>query len=147
MSRYLLALSGVLYVACLPWDAFCVHDSCSNWPSWSILAFGFIPFAASPANLAWFANPALFMAWVLVFRRKRWPARLLSLASLAIAVSFLLMSKVASDESGNLSVITGYRIGYWLWLASTGVAVASALPLSKRAKGGDDRERPTRALS
>ena len=68
-------------------------------------------------------------------------------ASLAIAISFLLMTKVASDESGNLSVITGYRIGYWLWLASTGVAVASALPLSKRAKGGDDRERPTRALS
>lgn len=134
MSRYLLALSGVLYVVCLPWDAFCVHDACSNWPAWSILAFGFIPFAASLANLTWFANPILFVAWISVFQQQKWPAQLLSLASLAIAVSFLLMSKVAADESGGLSIITGYRIGYWLWVASMGAAFASALTLDSRTK-------------
>ena len=134
MSRFLLALSGVLYLACLPGEAFCVHDACSNWPGWSILAFGFIPFAASLANLTWFANPMLFLAWILVFQRRKEAACLLSLASLVIAASFLLMNKVATDESGNLSIITGYKSGYWLWVASMGTAFASALVLDRRPK-------------
>jgi hypothetical protein len=40
MSPYLLALSIMLYAACLPLDAVCVQGRCSDWPGWSILAFG-----------------------------------------------------------------------------------------------------------
>ena len=36
-----------------------------------------------------------------------------------IALSFLFFSQIISDEAGNYSKITSYKLGYWLWVLSS----------------------------
>jgi hypothetical protein len=124
----LLALSIGLFAACLPWDAFCVHEVCSDWPSWSILLFGILGMLlGSAAALTWLANPILLAAWLMIYVGQKVPAAVLSLAALVIGASFLLATTVITNEGGNPSLITGYSIGHWLWLASMAASCVAAL--------------------
>jgi hypothetical protein len=146
-SRILLALSFVVYIACLPWEAFCVRELCHEWPAWTILLSGALLVNSSYANIAWLANPVLFAAWWAIFKRKAAAALVLSFAALALAASFLLAGEVVTNEAGFARPITGYRIGYWLWLASMALACLAAL-LSTRidlAGWGLRKQRPPRS--
>jgi hypothetical protein len=95
------------------------------------MAFGIPPEVRSPANLIWLANPILFAAWLFIFANVKIFAILLSVAALFVSGAFLLASKVIIDESGSLVTITGYSIGYWLWLASMIAACGAAFTISK----------------
>jgi hypothetical protein len=52
------------------------------------------------------------------------------------AAGFLAVRTVAG-EAGGRQAVTGYAMGYWLWLASTGLAVAAALSFDQ--PRGEDR--------
>ena len=118
-----LSVSLLLYLLCLPFDAFCPSGQCSAWPGYGILLFGplglFVSFAT---NWTWLANPTLFAAWIMHLVGAKIMSAILSLAAFAIAVSFLFQREIMVNEAGLLLPITGYRIGYWIWLSSIAVS-------------------------
>jgi hypothetical protein len=122
-----LAFSVVLFLACLPFDSFCINGSCSGWPSWGVLAFGFLGISASPANMIWIANPLLITSWLATFRRWTLFPLLLGGSALVLALTFLFAKTAVTNEGGIPFPITGYRTGYWLWLASMTMACIAAL--------------------
>jgi hypothetical protein len=147
-SRPLVALSVLIFLACLPWDAFCQNGQCSSWPGWSILLFGWMSIPLAPdslANLAWLANPALVVAWVATLAREKAFAIAASAVALALAASFMLARDVVTNSGGFSFPITGYRMGYWVWLASMTVALIAAIRMifEKRPIAAA-RERPDR---
>ena len=129
MWRYgALGLSVLLYLSCLPLEAFCVNSACSGWPGYGILIFGPLGLIVSATNWTWLANPVLFGAWAMLaaveFERtlvSRFAALVLGSVAFAISISFLFQRKIVTNEAGILFPITGYRIGYWLWLSSIAV--------------------------
>jgi hypothetical protein len=127
ISRSLLILSILLYGACLPFDAFCVSGECSQWPSYGILFFGALGLPGSFANLTWIANPILFLSWVTRATQQKVQACVYSFTALIIAMSFLLDRTVVTNEGGIPFPITGYKIGYWIWLTSMAAICLSSL--------------------
>lgn len=133
---FLVLLASILvYIACLSQDSFCVNGSCSDWPGWGVLMLGWIEGAIHPrAGVSWYANPVLYVAWFFISRADRKKALRFSVAALLLAAWFLLVRNVAVSEQGALSDVTGYALGYWLWLASTGLAVVAALLVKSKAQ-------------
>ena len=134
LSRIFLLLSLALYVACLPFDTFCVPTGCDNWPSWATLLFGWLMTDAGSANSTWFANPLLFVGWLGMLKpfRRYNPGKIIAAlagyAALALTVSFYFAETVVSNEGGIAQPITGYGLGYWLWVASAAAfAIAATL--------------------
>jgi hypothetical protein len=124
-----LLVAIAIYLVCLPLDAFCVAGKCSDWPGWGILAFGALLVAAADANIVWLANPMLFVAWGTVWSGHRLVALAFGLGATVLALSFLSFRTVVTNEGGIAQPITGYKAGYWLWLACMAVTVVSALML------------------
>lgn len=85
------------------------------------------------ANLTWWANPLLWMSWVLIgISAKNWKTIVaFSVAALVSAGAFAVM-KEALDCSYNsactrLASIVNLGLGYWLWLTSMGAALVAAI--------------------
>jgi hypothetical protein len=115
-------------LSCLPRESFCVNASCHGFPGWGVLAFGWIEVVIFPIpGVCWLANPALVLTWLQIAMSHRTAAILGSLGSTVLGAAFLLSPRVLVSESGNPDPVQGYAIGYWLWLASMGASVASAL--------------------
>ena len=113
-----LYLSVGLFVISLSREVFCTNNDCSgDWSGLAILFSGTFGFFLSPAGFVWLANPLLFFSWRYI---KRDPKNTLitSIASSILAISFLFFKRIVADEAGSYYHITGYRIGYWLWLTS-----------------------------
>ena len=123
-----LGVSLLLYLLCLPFDAFCVQGECSGWPGYGILIFGPLGLLASPTNWTWLANPILLAAWMMLAVQARILSAPLSLAAFVIAISFLFQREIMTNEAGILFPITGYRIGYWIWLSSIAVCFLGSIP-------------------
>ena len=115
-----LSVSLLLYLLCLPFDAFCVSGQCSE-PGYSIVLFGPLGLLLSITNWTWLANPTLFAAWITQVLGARILSAALSWAAFVIAISFLFQRDIMTNEAGILFPITGYKIGYWIWLSSIAV--------------------------
>ena len=131
-SLYFLAASALLYAGSLINNSFCVAGKCNGWPGYGVLIFGAIPLVSSPANLTWLANPLLFLSWKYTFRLKTKQSIACASVALLLAASFLLFRNVVTNEGGTAAPITGYALGYWLWLASMSCSLLAALSLRKR---------------
>jgi hypothetical protein len=125
VSVVLLAISCVLFVTSLFNEGY--YDDRGGPPAraflllligWLGLFLGFI---------AWLANPLLLMGWLLLAVRQRRSAAACAFAATVCAGSFLFCKTIVSDEAGHHSRITGYGLGYWLWLASAAVLLAASL--------------------
>lgn len=104
------------------------------WEGLSLLISGCFGFYVCLTGLTWLANPALFCAWFYLRKKPETALTASSIASL-LALSFLLCTNMINDESGDTySPIIGYRIGYWLWLASALVMLVGSLYFSKNKK-------------
>jgi len=134
IAHGLLALSVLLYIACLPFDAFCARHLC-GWPGWSNLIYGPLGLLLGTyANFTWMANPALFSSWILHLAREKALACVASGTALTIAASFLLVPGIVVDEAGTVTPITGYQPGYWIWLLSMGAACLAGITTRKSHK-------------
>ena len=89
--------------------------------------FGWLALGGSVANLAWLANPALFLAWIATRAGLTMIALPCSVAALMLAASFPTMKTVVTNEGGVPLPITGMRVGYWLRLASMSVSVTASI--------------------
>ena len=79
--------------------------------------------------VAWFANPAVFISWVLIWFRPTRPAALLcAISALCLSLSFMLRNDYPMGAV--MERITGYGDGYWLWNASIATMVLGTLTVS-----------------
>ncbi|TSD67157.1 hypothetical protein FFF34_007110 [Inquilinus sp. KBS0705] len=82
-------------------------------------AFGFF---SSFTGFIWVANPALLFSWIYI-RKDSWLSLSASSIALFIGLLFLKCTEMTVNEGGGTSYITGYRIGYWIWLSSMMIMV------------------------
>lgn len=126
-SRVLLIISTTLFCACLPFSSFCVYSvHCGEWPSWSLLVFGWIVAFNGWPYSTWFANPLLIASWGFGFSRMGLIAFGLSSWALFLAVSFAKTEKIITNEGGAANPIMSFELGYWLWIASMFFSTLSA---------------------
>ena len=86
--------------------------------------------------MVWLANPILILSWVVNKRHKK-ASLLLSSISLITMLSFLFFDEIILNESGALSRITSYGLGYWLWVSSAFIMViGNAFLFYKKEKEG-----------
>jgi hypothetical protein len=86
------------------------------------------------AGFVWLANPMLFAAWKIISNKKA--SLILSSISFLVSLSFLFLNTIAnghSFEDGNDKTqyvdveITGYGVGYWLWLLSSAIVCIGSI--------------------
>ena len=120
--------SILLFVASLTQDCFFI-DRLENPRAWSngfgLLAVGWL--AVFKGVYSWLANPTLLIAWLAMWspNHKRYSIGASAIA-LLLALSFLLHESLMTDEAGNYSRVTGYGIGYWLWIGSIALALVGS---------------------
>jgi hypothetical protein len=138
-SRIATVISVSIYVACLPLPGFsCVKQQSAEcgMDGLDAMLFGAIGgllVLGYPSMAAWWANPALLIAWIALFFGARRYAVLCSAVSLVLGLSFLLFHLLPIFRilpGGGMAPdgeVTGVGLGYWLWLTSIAVSLLSAL--------------------
>lgn len=129
-ARYLLFASSLaMFFVSLTQDCFLIdraEDPRALALGIGLLLFGW--FSVSTTMVAWLANPALILAWVVMRRNDdRVGATCFSLAAFGLSASFLVHDEVVGNSAGHLSVITSYGPGFWLWLGSTIAALTCSI--------------------
>lgn len=132
MRRTILLTSIVLFVCSLTQKCYCTTNQCGD--AIMALLVGWLGLAYGGAALTWLANPVLWISWIFIKKNARL-SFLCSILSPLICVTFLLFNKVIDDEAGHYNKITGYKTGYWLWLASSLVMCTGNLLLNISNKG------------
>jgi hypothetical protein len=120
----LLWLSVALYVSCLPFNAICTNGSCQDWPAWGILAFGWLALTSTLANVAWLANPTLFVGWLLTVAGAKRGALIFAILAALFVLLPLVSNMVVTNEGGAPTMLDGFAAGYWLWV---GAAITNLL--------------------
>lgn len=88
------------------------------------------------AGLTWLANPILFISWV-KYKTNSKTSFYCSAISTIISLSFLMFDEVIAEEAGNFQRISSYKIGYWLWVASS-VTILTGNVLSRLGSNSRD---------
>jgi hypothetical protein len=122
IALYIALFSLLLFVISLTQNAFRI-DSEPNPYGWSngfyLLILGWMGIIFGKASLAfyWLANPIYITAFILFFFKPKISFYLSLLATL-LALSFLFCGKVLTNENGEISTISSYEAGYFLWVVS-----------------------------
>lgn len=122
LKKGVLGLSILLFVSSLTQKCFCTANECAD--SFSIFLTGVIGVFIPSSTVTWLANPVLLLAWI--FYKKPKIVIWLSLLAFLISLSFLLFSSIVVNEAGQFANITGYKLGYWLWIASSCTMLAGS---------------------
>jgi hypothetical protein len=77
--------------------------------------------------LPWFANPLGALASVLLLRNSYKWAACIEAVALPLALTTLSIVEVPRNEAGQLARVTGYGVGFDLWLTSHCVLLATCL--------------------
>lgn len=130
IAKTTLSISGALYLVCLTQDGYYIDgpDPEAWAPAYGLLIAGWLGMFAGV--FAWLANPLLFASWYLLTRSRHGAAFFVSSGALLFATSFLLQPEVISSTKPTYSQITGYGVGYWLWITSVLVVMVGTGALS-----------------
>jgi hypothetical protein len=138
--------SVLLYLACLPLPGLCVNHNCGELGI-EIVAIGWLGLRfinpSNPVPAAWLANPFLLVSWIIiVWQRPTIIARILSGAAL-LAGALLLFADtiVPSIEGSGDDHVTGYPLGYWLWVTSMLCAFIAAMLTREKGTVGSRGQR------
>jgi len=84
------------------------------------LLFGWLGYLDDTTSmLAWFANLAFILGWILSWTRAQKSALTLAVVSVSLMVPFHKKTTILSlDAGGVVEKIAGFGLGYWLWVAS-----------------------------
>ena len=88
-------------------------------------------------SFLWFANPLYIYALILYLQNKK-EAMLISGSSTLLALSFLLLHTFIKNESGSRTPITGYGLGYILWVASLSLLTIQTMVETRMNKPNDN---------
>lgn len=153
IARITIFTAVVLFLSSLACESYCTDECGSSFLAlllgWSgmLLELGTIASAvidlfqgkgfsiSNPigSSFAWLANPLFFLS-LIALKRDSKRAIWLSVASLALMLSFMLIGKVVSNEAGGYATITAYKAGYWLWLSSPVVLMTGAWVMRRNVK-------------
>lgn len=81
------------------------------------LLFGWM-FMFNLKVIPWLANPLMVLSLISILKNKIRRAKFLGLIALLCGLSFLLFDNIIVNEGGTEKPITGYDIGYFLWIIS-----------------------------
>ena len=128
-----LAASAFMYVICLPHEVVCTSGGCGGgWNGFFVAAFGWLEVigigrASLLVILSWYANPAVWFAWALLFGRAYLGAAAAALIALLLALGYKTGTHILVSESGGADSISRVGPGYWPWVVSMGFAFIAAL--------------------
>ncbi len=116
----LLTISVLLFVISLTQPAFYIDRS--DYDAWSnpvgIIFIGWLgAIIGRGSALVWFANPLILTSWILILKSER-IAIISGILAALLSISFLFFDEVVASEAPTYSLITEYKLGYWLWLSS-----------------------------
>ncbi len=121
LRRIILFASIGLFLASLTQHAYCTENICGDGNEFQgllLVIVGIFGIVASPAGIAWFANPSLLIAWV-TFNKIGNLSLYASIIAAILSFSFLFFDEVVANEAGGTTKIISYNLGYWLWLSSS----------------------------
>ena len=109
------SLTILLFIFSLVFNGYYINDGEDSVGSLGLIAllFGFFGM-----NISWLANPCLILSLIHLKRENLQKAFIFSLLSVVFGLSFLFYDEIIANEGGTKSEITGYGLGYWLWLSS-----------------------------
>lgn len=117
--KKLLVISIGIFLISLSQKSYCHDNECGIFGSgFILLIFGWVGLFVGGAGICWIANPLLILSWILI-RKKLIASIILSVISTAFTIAFLFFDKIMVDEAGNYGEITGYKLGFWLWMTSS----------------------------
>ncbi|MFS4483382.1 hypothetical protein ACKGJY_10215 [Hyunsoonleella sp. 2307UL5-6] len=108
----------ILYLGALLQECYLVdgHSSIGSFGVFALL-LGWMQF--DTVALVWLANPLFVVSLLLfVFSKKLNLGLILSGIASILAIYFLNVTEVLRDESGYVGKITGYLLGYWMWVSA-----------------------------
>ncbi len=121
-----IAISVATFLVALTQKCYCTAHGCSD--SGEALLMGAIGFLYGGAAFSWLANPLLLVSWFSV-KTKPKVSLICSLLAVLFSISFLFFKTIIADEGGNYTAITGYGMGYGLWVFSSLVMLLANIVL------------------
>jgi len=115
-KRVVLIISIGLLISSLTQKCYCTTTLCND--SSFVFLLGPLGFFYSWAGATWLANPLLITSWIVINRNPKM-SLITSLLATILSLCFLLFHKILDNENGDVREITGYQLGYWLWVASS----------------------------
>jgi hypothetical protein len=137
IEQGILLLSVFTYSISLTQECYCFTGSCGS--SFMALIMGMIGLIFGSANLAWLANPCLFISWF-SWKKNNRKSLLASIGALVLMIYFLFFKEIISDEAGNYSEIVSYGLGYWLWIFSACIMLIGNIIVSRKGALGRDKQ-------
>lgn len=117
--------SIALFVMCLFGNAYYIAYPTAWVASWRLLGCGW--YGAFLGVFAWYANPALVMAWIFQFKGKGKLSLLAAIIALALIVAFFFSTTLVVRRGPAYSYAASFGIGFWLWLAAAATQVLGSL--------------------
>jgi hypothetical protein len=87
-------------------------------------------------HLSWYANPLLLLSGALLLAKRPLGAACSAAVAISLMLTALQIKEIYINEGGTKGPVTGYGVGFYLWVCSGGVLLVTAL-LSMR--GGRQR--------
>jgi hypothetical protein len=125
LAHMLQALGLLLFYMCLFQDSFYRSKGYPTEDSAALLVIGY--FGLLDGIVAWFANPALLAAWIYFYLKRFKISLFFSFLAFCLIVSFFFQKTISVNEAGTMAEITGYGLGFWLWLASSVASTVAAI--------------------
>ena len=74
------------------------------------------------SHLSWYANPPLLLAGVFLLTKRPGAAAISAAVAIALMLTALQITETYVNEAGTKAPVTGYGLGFYLWIGS-GVAL------------------------
>lgn len=134
MPVFYLSVSLLLYLLALFFDGALMSGD-RHMPALQMLLYG--PWGVPFGLYQWFANPLLALA-ILAHRRFRRLALLLGLVAAYLAASSFGIDRLPDNQSYEFHDLTGFGVGFYLWLAAMVVFCVGQAWHCWRARSADD---------
>lgn len=121
-----LFASILLYSVCLAFPAYSVEGPEGPRVVHSLLELAIGWLGIFYGIFDWLANPLLLLTWILLALRHYKRAVAAAFASTIFAAFFFARTTIVISEAPTYGRILSYHTGYWLWLASSILALLTS---------------------
>jgi len=116
--RIFTILSIIILLISFSQKAYCVDANCGeNWSGLMCFILGIFSLIFSLSGISWLMNPLMIISYVIPIKKIKIKLAF-SASALIFGLSFLLFDEIIKNEAGHYGKITGYAIGYWIWILS-----------------------------
>lgn len=125
--RIFTSLSIILLLISFSQKAYCVDGNCGENGSGLIcFILGIFSLIVSLSGISWLMNPLMIISYAIPLNKIKIKVAF-SIAALIFGLSFLLFDEMIKNEAGHYGQITGYAMGYWIWILSATVNLMGVL--------------------